>query len=217
MQITMFLTLGLLVFPSKLLPIAGIGLLLAGCLMFVARPLSVLLCLWPMRISWREKIYTSWVGLRGAVPIILATYPFLAKLPQADLIFNIIFFVVLTSVLFQGTSVPLAAKWLQVNLPEPSKPLYPLEYTPVEGVKTKLQELPIPAGSCAAGKRIVELNLSPGFLIVLLAREGEFLVPSGGTELAAGDILLVLAEEETFQRVNDQLCRNDEGKNGFDL
>jgi potassium/hydrogen antiporter len=206
MQITMFLTLGLLVFPSKLIPIAGIGFLLAGCLMFIARPLSVLLCLLPFQLSWREKIYTSWVGLRGAVPIILATYPFLAKLPQADLIFNIIFFVVLTSVLFQGTSVPLAAKWLQVNLPEPSKPLYPLEYTPVEGVKTKLQELPIPAGSCAAGKRIVELNLSPGFLIVLLARGGEFLVPSGGTELAAGDILLVLAEEEIFQRVKDKLC-----------
>jgi len=210
MQITMFFTLGLLVFPSRLLAVAGIGLLLAGCLMFVARPLSVFLCLLPIRIGWREKTFTCWVGLRGAVPIILATYPFLANLPQADLIFNVIFFVVLTSVLFQGTSVPLAAKWLKVDFPEPAKPLYPIEYTPMEGLKTKLQELPIPNGSFAIGKRIVELKFPAGFLIILVARGYEFLVPSGGTELAAGDILLVLAEEETFQKVKNCLTGIDQ-------
>jgi cell volume regulation protein A len=210
MQIIMFLTLGLLVFPSHLLPIAGMGVLLAICLMFVARPLSVMVCLLPIRIGWREKTFLSWIGLRGAVPIILATYPFLAKLPQADLIFNIIFFVVLTSVLFQGTTVPLAARWLRVDVPEPAKPLYPIEYTPVEGLKTRLQELPIPPGSRAEGKRIVELNLPPGFLIILVARGGEFLVPGGGTELAGGDTLLVLSGEETFQGIKDQIDRADQ-------
>jgi cell volume regulation protein A len=212
MQITMFLTLGLLVFPSRLVPVAGTGLLLAGFLMFVARPASVFFCLLPVRIGWREKTFTSWVGLRGAVPIILATYPFLANLPQADLIFNIIFFVVLTSVLFQGTSVPLAAKWLKVDVPEPARPLYPIEYTPVEGLKTKLKELPIPAGSWAAGKRIVELQLPPGFLITLIARGREFLVPGGGTQLEAGDILLVLTEEETFRRAKKQIDGSDRGE-----
>jgi len=209
MQITMFLTLGLLVFPSRLAPIAGIGLLLAGCLMFAARPLGVFLCLLPFRLGWRENTFTSWVGLRGAVPIILATYPYLAKLPQADLIFNIIFFVVLTSVLFQGTSVPLAAKWLQVDVPEPVRPLYPIEYTPIEGLKTSLRELFIPAGSPAAGKRIVELKLPAGFLIILVARGGEFLVPGGGTRIETGDTLLVLTEEEIFQQVNDQIGRTE--------
>jgi potassium/hydrogen antiporter len=215
MQITMFLTLGLLVFPSRLIPIAGIGLLLAGCLMFIARPLSVFLCLLPFRIGWREKTFTCWVGLRGAVPIILATYPLLANLPQADLIFNIIFFVVLTSVLFQGTSVPLAARWLKVDVPEPAKPIYPIEYTPVEGLRTKLRELPIPPGSCAEGKRIVDLKLPPGFLIILVARGREFLVPGGGTKLDAGDILLVLTEEETFQGIKDHICRADQEQEGM--
>jgi cell volume regulation protein A len=207
MQIAMFLTLGLLVFPSRLIPIAGVSLLLAGCLMFVARPISVILCLLPFRIGWREKTFVSWIGLRGAVPIILATYPFLANLPQADLIFNLIFFVVLTSVLFQGTSIPLAARWLKVNVPEPARPLYPLEYTPIEGLKSRLQELPIPSGSLAEEKRIVELNLPPGFLVILVARGDEFLVPGGGTKLAAGDTLLVLTEEETFQQIQGQIGR----------
>ena len=208
MQITMFLTLGLLVFPSQLIPIAGMGMLLTGCLMFVARPLSVIVCSLPFSTGWREKTFISWVGLRGAVPIILATYPYLAKLPQADLIFNIIFFIVLTSVLFQGTSVPLAARWLQVDVPEPAKPLYPIEYTPVEGLKTRLQELPIPPGSWAAGKRIVDLKFPPGFLIILVARGGEFLVPGGGTDLVAGDTLLVLSEEENFRLIKEQIGRS---------
>jgi len=116
---------------------------------------------------------------------------------------------VLTSVLFQGTSVPLAAKWLQVDVPEPVRPLYPIEYTPIEGLKTSLRELSIPAGSPAAGKRIVELKLPAGFLIILVARGGEFLVPGGGTRIEAGDTLLVLTEEEIFQQVKDRIGRTE--------
>jgi cell volume regulation protein A len=91
MQIAMFLTLGLPVFPSRLVPIIGVGLLLAGCLMFVARPISVFVGLLPSTFNWRDKALVSWVGLRGAVPIILATFPLLAKFPEADLIFNVVF------------------------------------------------------------------------------------------------------------------------------
>lgn len=86
MQITMFLTLGLLVFPSRLTPIIGVGLLIAGCLMFLARPISIFISLLPSALNWREKTFISWVGLRGAAPIILATFPLLAQLQQANLI-----------------------------------------------------------------------------------------------------------------------------------
>jgi cell volume regulation protein A len=196
----MFLTLGLLVFPSRLVPIIGSGLLIAACLIFIARPASIFVGLLPSVLGLREKIFVSWVGLRGAVPIVLATYPLLAKIPQADLIFNVVFFVVLTSVLLQGTSIPLVAKWLRVDAPAPPKRIYPLEYTPVGGIKAELQELAIPAGSNVIGKTLVELKLPTGFLIVLIARSGEFVLPGGGTTLLAGDILLVLAEKEMFQQ-----------------
>ncbi|MGH7495931.1 MAG: potassium/proton antiporter, partial [bacterium] len=153
MQIVLFLILGLLVFPSRLIPVIGIGLLLAACLMFVARPVSVLICLLPVTaLNMREKALVSWVGLRGAVPIVLATYPLVAKIPQAELIFNVVFFVVLTSVLLQGTSISFVAKWLRVDAPLVTKRIYPLEYTPVSGLKSELQELPIPVDSNAVGK-----------------------------------------------------------------
>jgi len=121
MQIAMFLTLGLLVFPSRLVPIGGASLLIALWLVFIARPASVFVSLFPIRaLSVREKTLVSWVGLRGAVPIVLATYPLLARIPQADLIFNVVFFIVLTSVLLQGTTIPLMARWLGVDEPDVS-------------------------------------------------------------------------------------------------
>jgi cell volume regulation protein A len=210
MQIALFLTLGLLVFPSRLIPIMGIGLLLAGCLMFIARPVSVLVCLLPVTtLKIREKALVSWVGLRGAVPIVLATYPLVAKIPQAELIFNVVFFVVLTSVLLQGTTIPLVAKWLRVDAPLVPKRIYPIEYTPVSGLKSELQELPVPADSPALGKTLVELGFPAGVLIALMARGEEFLVPGGGTTILAGDTLLVLASKENFARVQSQINANE--------
>ena len=205
MQIAMFLTLGLLVFPSEILPIIGTGLLVAACLMFVARPLSVFLSLLPSRLNWREKSFISWVGLRGAAPIILATFPLLAGLEQADLIFNIVFFVVLTSVLLQGTSIPFSAKWLKVDAPSVTKRVYPIEFTPMDGLKSELKELPIPPGSSLAEKAIFELGLPDEFLVILIARENDFIQPSGGTLLKAGDTLLVLSDSESFKQVADRL------------
>lgn len=201
MQIAMFLTLGLLVFPSRLVPIIGIGLLVAGCLMFVARPVSVFVGLLPGALSWREKTLISWVGLRGAAPIILATFPLLAGLEQAGLIFNVVFFVVLTSVLLQGTSIPLVARWLRVDAPAIPKRVYPIEYTPMGGLKSELKELPIPFDSELAGKAIVELGLPPGFLVILIARENDFVLPSGGTVLQGGDTLLVLSDKGSLEEV----------------
>lgn len=131
-QIAMFLTLGLLVFPSQLVPIFISGLAMAGVLIILARPISVFLCLLFARMSFNEKLFVSWVGLRGAAPIILATFPLLAGIAQAQLIFNLVFFIVLTSILLQGTSIPLVARWLGVaaparppNEPEPEPPASP--------------------------------------------------------------------------------------------
>lgn len=201
MQIVMFLTLGLLVFPSRIVPVIGTGLLTAAALVFLARPISIFLGLAFSNFDLREKTFISWVGLRGAVPIILATFPLLAGLPEAESIFNIVFFVVLTSALLQGTSLPFIAKWLKVDAPIENKPIHPIEFTPVSGFKNELKELPVPSDSPFAGRTIVELGLPPEFLIVLIARKGEFVIPSGGTELHTGDTLIVLANKETFAEV----------------
>jgi len=119
MQIAMFLILGLLVFPSRLPAVAGGGLLITAIAVFVARPLSVLVALLPVKISLQEKLFVGWVGLRGAVPIVLATFPLLAGLSKAPFLFDLVFFVVLASVLLQGTTVPVVAKWLGVIVPAP--------------------------------------------------------------------------------------------------
>jgi cell volume regulation protein A len=205
MQIAMFLTLGLLVFPSRLVPVIGWGLLAAAWLLFVARPLGVFLCLWPTALRKSEKVFIAWVGLRGAVPIVLATFPLLAKAPHAELIFNMVFFVVLTSVLVQGTSLPFVARWLHLDVPKKPPRVFPLEYNPVSGLKSELKELTVPADSPVAGQSLVALHLPAEFLIVLIARGNEYLVPSGGTTLAAGDTLLVLADGEAFARVKAQI------------
>jgi cell volume regulation protein A len=115
MQILMFLTLGLQVFPSHLVPVLSAGLLLSVFLMVIARPVAILSLLWWTGMPVSEQMLVAWVGLRGAVPIILATFPLVAGLPQADLIFHLVFFIVLTSVLLQGTSIPLVARWLGVD------------------------------------------------------------------------------------------------------
>lgn len=199
MQIMMFLTLGLLVFPSELGAVAGVGLLVAAVLVLVARPVSVFLVLLPARFSLPEKALVAWVGLRGAVPIILATYPLLARLPEADMIFNVVFFVVLTSVLVQGTTIPQAARLLKLDEPAAGRRVYPIEYNPSAGWAGDLKELHVLPGSFADGKAIVELGLPEGLLVVLIARRDGYLLPSGGAGLLAGDTLLVLADAASFQ------------------
>jgi cell volume regulation protein A len=207
MQISMFLTLGLLVFPSRLVPVIGAGLLVALVLIFVARPLSVYVTLLFTRMNWREQTMISWVGLRGAVPVILATFPLLAGVPHADTIFNIVFFVVLTSVLLQGTTLPVVARWLKVDAPLQVKHQYPLEVVETGGPKvtSELIEVPIPVASPAVGRQIVELGLPKGALVVLVGRGEEFFVPRGATVLEAGDNLLVLADQKSLAAVREQV------------
>jgi cell volume regulation protein A len=205
MQIAMFLTLGLLVFPSRLIPIAGVGLLVSLFLMFVARPISVMAILLLAKMSFREKTMVSWVGLRGAVPIVLATFPLLANLPNAGMIFDIVFFIVLSSVLLQGTSIPMMARWLRVDAPLRPKPQLPIEIGPSCNLKNELVEITIPPNSAVVGKQIVELGLPPGTLIVLISRNGECFAPGGGTVLARNDAVLLLAERADIGRIRSIL------------
>ena len=121
MQIVMFLVMGLLVVPRELCPVAWSGVALSAFLVFVARPISVMACLAPLGFSWREQLMISWGGLRGAVPIVLATYPLLAGVPEARTIFYLVFFVVFSSVLLQATTIPVVARWLKVEAPLPSR------------------------------------------------------------------------------------------------
>jgi len=205
MQITMFLALGLLVFPSHILPIIGIGFLVAAFLMIVARPVSVFATLAFAKTNTREKTLVSWVGLRGAVPIILATFPLLAGIRQADMIFNLVFFIVLTSALLQGSSIPKVAKWLRVDAPLPGDTEAAYDMGEEECIICRLAEVRVPEDSELIGKQIVEAGLPENTDIVLLNRGRRIIIPTGATILEPGDVMLVLADEESLKRLKDML------------
>jgi len=195
MQIVMFVTLGLLVFPSHIIPLIGKGLLLTLLLMVVARPASVLLCLLPFRINLLKKIMVAWVGLRGSVPIILATFPLMAGIPQADIYFNIVFFVVIASVFIQGTSIPLVSKMLKLDVPLINKISYPIKFERMAGIDAELSDIIVPYNAGVVGRTIIELNIPPNALIVLISRNDKFIIPNGSTMIEGGDVLLVLANQ----------------------
>jgi cell volume regulation protein A len=194
MQIAMFLVLGLLAFPSHLVAVTVSGLITAALLMLVARPVSVFLVLTPFAMSLREKTMVAWVGLRGAVPIVLATFPLLAGVPDAHVLFDLVFFVVLTSVLLQGTSIPAIARWLRVDAPILERE-HELPVTLTGSPRGRLEEIPVVPRSRAIGRRILELGVPRGSLVVLLRRGDEVLIPDGGTALQEGDRVVVLADE----------------------
>lgn len=212
MQITMFMSMGLLVFPSRIVPIALAGLCTAVFLMFVARPLSVFLTMVPTRFNFREKTFISWVGLRGSVPIILATFPLLAGIKQAENIFYLVFFIVLTSALLQGTTIPSVARLLKVDAPLKDKRKYPLEFEQTDALNTRMIDFPVPYNSWMIGKSVSELGLPPDSLITLVARDQDFIVPSGQTVVEPGDVLLTLVNNNNLQEITDLFARVRENK-----
>ncbi len=193
-QIVLFLTLGLLVFPSQIVPVLGIGMLISGFLIFIARPVSVLFSLVFFRMKFRKRLYISWVGLRGAVPIVFATYPLLAGIEKADMIFNIVFFVSLTSVIIQGTTLPIVAKWMHVALPEPAKRRVPADLFLSDQAKTAMTEIVIPTDGFAADKKVVDLHFPPIAIIAMIKRGSKYITPNGSTQIKAGDKLIILSE-----------------------
>lgn len=196
MQIAMFLTLGLLVFPSEIITVAGSGIIISLALILMGRPLSVLLSLSFTRIPFKAKIMVAWVGLRGAVPIILATFPLVAGLELAEPFFSVVFFVVVTSVLIQGPTIPLIARMLGVDLLIKDKTRYPIELEPSVNTKAALKEVEITGDDFAHGKQILELGLPGNVLITLINREGRFMVPRGNTVIQNHDKLLILSDKK---------------------
>lgn len=191
-QILVFLTLGLLLFPSHLLGVWKEGILLSLFLMFVARPLSVLVAVPTPAIGGRERAFISWVGLRGAAPIILATLPWSAGLPKAEYFFNLVFFVVLTSVLIQGMSIPWLAKKLGITVRMREKPASELSAGMLPA-GFMLIEIEVKRGSLAQDRRVVDLKLPAGVLLTSLERDERYLVPRGTTVFEAGDKVWGLA------------------------
>lgn len=206
MQIVLFLTLGLLVFPSQVFPVMGIGLLISLFLILVARPVSVFLSLVFFRMQLRKRFYISWVGLRGAVPIVFATYPLLAGIDKAPMIFNIVFFVSVTSVLIQGTTLGVVARWLHMALPERIKPISESEKLIIDLPKSTLQEIEIKPHFQAVNKRVVDLKFPRSAFIVMIKRNDIYIRPGGSTVIQPNDVLMVLADrEEDFVAVHDRL------------
>jgi potassium/hydrogen antiporter len=206
MQIVLFLTLGLLVFPSHVFEVFGIGLVISLFLIFVARPLSVFISLAPFKMKNRRRLYISWVGLRGAVPIVFATYPLIAGIEKAEMIFNIVFFISVTSVLIQGTTLSLVAKLLHVALPEKAKPMGATDMLLSDQPKTLMQEINIDKNSAIIGKKIVDLGFPKNAIITMIKRDDKYITPNGSTVINLNDALIILYDKpEGLEKIKESL------------
>lgn len=195
-QIIMFLALGLLVNPKDLLHVSLIGTLIGLFLIFVARPLSVYLCLLPFRkITPQGRLFISWVGLRGAVPIIFATYPLLAGIPGSEQIFNVVFFITILSLVLQGTTIAVIANFLGLASPAEKKlKEFGVEFP--DEIKSVVSEVVVTSSNFVEGSCLTELGLPDNTLVVMIKRYDHYFVPDGKTRLLDGDKLLILSDNE---------------------
>jgi cell volume regulation protein A len=195
-QVSMFLLLGLLVFPSRLMEVAGVGLLLGLGLALIARPLAAGLCLLPFRFRRRELAAVSWIGLRGAVPIVLATLPVMAAVEGAERLFDLVFFIVVVSSVIPGATVALAARKLGVTSNAPPPPQAVLEITSLQSLEGDILQFVIHPGLAAAGATIHELPMPAGTTAMLIVRGRELIGPRGPTRLEVGDHLFLFCRRE---------------------
>jgi len=211
MQIVMFLILGLLVNFKDGFAYTKQAFLIALILTFVARPIAVFLTTFPFKRSLKEKLMISWVGLRGAAPIVLATFPLTENVPHAMEIFNIVFFVVIISVLLQGTTIPYFAKLLKVDAPLEVNHDSVLEYGGKDS-NNKMIEFTVADNAEAAGKQLFELNLPQGALVSLIYKNGEYIIPTGSTTIEPCDVLFVLMDKTKETQVRKIICteKNEE-------
>lgn len=195
-QIVMFLSLGLLVNPHEMLGVSVCAMLIGLFMIFVARPLTVMLCLLPFRqMTFKAKCFVSWVGLRGAVPIIFATYPVVSEIPGSQVIFNIVFFITLLSLIFQGMTIAPVAKWLGLDLPE-EKEGNEFGVEIPEEIDSQLTDVTLTPEMLEDGNRLMDMNIAPGTLVMLVKRGSEFMIPNGRMELKVGDKLLYISENK---------------------
>ncbi len=207
-QLVMFLTLGLLINPSELIPIIIPGLIISFIMIFVTRPVSVFLSLLPFpKMGIKDKVFISWVGLRGAVPIIFAITVLAADLPHSRLIFNIVFFCTLVSLIIQGTSLPLVAKWLGLaEEPDRANELHDFDVEFSDEIKSVTSEIKVTVNALTNGAHLMDLKLPEKTIVVMVKRDGKYFVPNGKTILHPSDMLLVITDDydalrETYRRL----------------
>lgn len=190
-QIVLFVMLGMLSFPSQLVDVAVDGLLISIVLIFVSRPIAVLLSAFPFGFKTRELAFLSWVGLKGAVPITLATFPLMVGMEHDVLIFNVVFFVVLTSAITQGWSLPAVAR--SFRLAEPMDPVPPisLEINALRNVDGEIVEYTVAPSARVAGQALRDLAFPDGVVVTLLVRDGVVLMPRGATTIRPGDHVFI--------------------------
>lgn len=195
-QIVMFLSLGLLVNPHEMIEVAGIALLIGLFMIVIARPVSVFACLLPFRkMTNRARLFVSWVGLRGAVPIIFATYPVVAGIPDSNQLFNIVFFITLLSLIFQGMTIAPGARLLHLDLPQEKEGNEFGVELPDE-IDSQLMDQTLTAEMLENGNRLMDMNIPKGTLVMLVKRGNEFIIPNGQVELHVGDKLLYIMEKK---------------------
>jgi len=206
-QIAMFLALGLLVFPSELGDVWLEGTALALILVFVARPLPAFVSTALDRFTTAERLVLSWAGLRGAVPVVLATFPVIDRVEHSDDFFNIVFFAVVISTLFQGTTVEWVARKLGVTTSEPALPRPLVETGTVRRLGAEIVEYPVAPDDAIVGQLVRELGLPRDALLSVIVRGEEALLPRGSTRIEAADRLHVMVREEVAEEMDDLLER----------
>lgn len=194
-QIIMFIMLGLLVNPKELLDVILIGLAISIFVVIFARPISVFLSLLPFKkTSFKGKLFISWVGLRGAVPIIFATYPLVQGLEHANLFFNIVFFITLVSLLVQGTTIAPIANWLK--LIDHTKVDAPIDVTLPEEAKSAISEIIVTKDLLTRGNKLINLSLPENTLVIMIKRDSHYFVPTGGSIIKENDKLMIISDNE---------------------
>ena len=203
-QIIMFLMLGLLVNPHEMIEVAVVALLIGVFMIVIGRPLSVFLCLLPFRkITLKSRLFVSWVGLRGAVPIIFATYPVVANVEGSNMIFNIVFFITIVSLIVQGTSVSFVARLLHLSTPlEKTGNDFGVELP--EEIDTDLSDMTITMEMLNEADTLKDMNLPKGTLVMIVKRGDEFLIPNGTLKLHVGDKLLLISEKNKQEKVKNE-------------
>lgn len=212
MQILMFILLGLLVFPSQLMDWSLIwkGLLLSLILLVVARPIAVFLSTFFFKFTIKELTFISWAGLRGAVPIVLATFPMIAGIEGSQQIFNIVFFVVLTSALIQGSSIPFVAGKLGLTGESKPKSVHSIELVSIGKANAEMIEFEVNAGNELVNKALKDVTLPKSVLVNAIIRNDELVTPYGDTIILEGDILFILADKRSLQELRVKLGLENE-------
>jgi len=211
-QIAMFVLLGLLSFPTRILHSAGTGLLLAAVLMLVARPVAVCACLLPFRFRARELAFVSWAGLRGAIPIVLAIYPLLLGVPDGGRLFDVVFFVVLVSAAVQGWSLPLVGRALGLPRETEGPPPVSLEITSLRQINGDIVEYVATPATGLAGRTVRELALPPDAVVAMVARGQRIIPPRGSTRIDVGDHVFFVVTPEARPALATIVARGRTGE-----